>query len=257
MAGAAQVPRIQSVDNNWHEEDDVIVTDQAVGLPEIGSFTLYNITPPMKEKEELEMWIDKAERILQTHNLHNLINKSIPRPMKNNPDGQKWKTLSKQVRSWPANSFGRDLLYEVYARGDRTGFADEFKEELKEHMEGERHGALKIAMTNFRKTTRSQFSKREQFLNVLKCRYQRLSDLKGGIPPLYAKHIMLSELTEALELETFVLAKDNELNAVRNPVEDITSTDFYRYSRAIWNYIIPMNAESPDLIYSTIPTRRD
>lgn len=68
---------------------------------------------------------------------------------------------------------------------------------------------------------------------------------------------MLSELTEALELETFILAKDNESNAVRNPVEDITITDFYRYSRAIWNYIIPMNAESPDLIYSTIPTRRD
>jgi hypothetical protein len=56
------------------------------------------------------MWIDKAERILQTHNLHNLINKSIPRPMKNNPDGQKWKTLSKQVRSWPANSFGRQKV---------------------------------------------------------------------------------------------------------------------------------------------------
>jgi hypothetical protein len=34
---------------------DVIVTDQAFGLPEIGSFTLYNITPPMKEREELEM----------------------------------------------------------------------------------------------------------------------------------------------------------------------------------------------------------
>ncbi|OQE31087.1 hypothetical protein PENFLA_c002G06392 [Penicillium flavigenum] len=30
MAGAAQVPKTQSADNNsWHEEDDVIVTDQA------------------------------------------------------------------------------------------------------------------------------------------------------------------------------------------------------------------------------------
>ncbi|KAJ5046015.1 hypothetical protein NUH16_002840 [Penicillium rubens] len=140
----------------------------------------------MKEREELEMWIEKVERILQTHKPHNLINKSIPRPMRNNPDGQKWKTLSKQATSWLGNRLGRDLLHEVYARGDRTGFADEFMEELKKHMEGERHGALKIAMTNFRKTTRSQFSTREQFLNVLKCRYQRLSDLKGVIPPLCA-----------------------------------------------------------------------
>jgi hypothetical protein len=55
---------------------------------------------------------------------------------------------------------------------------------------------------------------------------------------------MFSGLMEVPELETFILAKRNELDAVRNPVEDITSTDFYRYSRAIWNYIIPMNAES-------------
>jgi hypothetical protein len=110
MAGAAPVPESQSADNNnWHEEDDAIVTDQAVGLPDIGSFTLHNITPPMKEREELDAWIDKVERILQTHNLQNLINKSIPRPMRNNPDGQKWKTLSNQVKRWLASSLDRDL----------------------------------------------------------------------------------------------------------------------------------------------------
>lgn len=36
------------------------------------------------------------------------------------------------------------------------------------------------------------------------------------------------------ELESFILVKDDELNAVRNPVKDIISTDFYQYSRAIW-----------------------
>jgi hypothetical protein len=39
-----------------------ILSTLAFGLPEIGSFTLYNITPPMKEREELEMWIEKVER---------------------------------------------------------------------------------------------------------------------------------------------------------------------------------------------------
>jgi hypothetical protein len=113
-------------------------------------------------------------------------------------------------------------------------------EGLKKHMQGERHGALKIAMTDFHQTTRSQFSTSEQFVNALKCRYHRLADLQGGIPPFYALHIMFSELMEVSELKTFILAKDDELNAVRNPVEDITSADFYRYSREIWNYVMPI-----------------
>ncbi|CAP92157.1 hypothetical protein PCH_Pc13g10880 [Penicillium rubens Wisconsin 54-1255] len=173
------------------------------------------------------MWIEKVERILQTHKPHNLINKSIPRPMRNNPDGQKWKTLSKQATSWLGNRLGRDLLHEVYARGDRTGFADEFMEELKKHMEGERHVLNKGAVPQCSQMPVSKIVRPQRSNTTIMC---------------FA--IMFSGLMEVPELETFILAKRNELDAVRNPVEDITSTDFYRYSRAIWNYIIPMNAES-------------
>ncbi|KAJ5456912.1 hypothetical protein N7530_012186 [Penicillium desertorum] len=39
---------------DWHAKRDAIVKDQAVDLPEIGSFNLYKITPPLKERTELD-----------------------------------------------------------------------------------------------------------------------------------------------------------------------------------------------------------
>lgn len=228
--------------NNWYEEEGVAVADQSVGLPEIGSFKLYKITPLLKEREELNMWIEKVEKILQSHNLHNLINNSIPWPMRRNPNGQKWKTLSKQVRSWLSDSMENDLLQEINSPGNHINFADEFMEEIKKHMKGEGHGALKAAMTKFRTISRNQFSTSEEFINALKARYRTLSDLEGNMPPYYALQTMLLELMEVPELKSFIVVKDNELNAVENPVKDITIIDFYRYSTAIQDYIRFTNA---------------
>ncbi|KAJ5521539.1 transcriptional regulator family: Centromere protein B DNA-binding region [Penicillium freii] len=42
-----------------------------------GTFTLFKITPPLKNKEDLDNWLDKVEKILESHNLHNLIKKDV------------------------------------------------------------------------------------------------------------------------------------------------------------------------------------
>ncbi|KAJ5922674.1 hypothetical protein N7516_010377 [Penicillium verrucosum] len=73
--------------NNWHDEEDVLVIDQAVGLPDVGTFNLYKITPPLKEREDLDKWIDKVEKILESHNLYNLVKRSIPWPSRRDPNG--------------------------------------------------------------------------------------------------------------------------------------------------------------------------
>ncbi|KOS47412.1 hypothetical protein ACN38_g1599 [Penicillium nordicum] len=51
--------------NNWHDEEDVLVNDQAVGLPDVGTYNLYKITPPHKEREDLDKWIDKVDAAVQ------------------------------------------------------------------------------------------------------------------------------------------------------------------------------------------------
>jgi hypothetical protein len=67
----------QPVDRDWYAKQDVIVADQSVGLPEVGSFNLYKLTPPLKERTDFDNWMDQVEKVLRSHKLHNLINTDI------------------------------------------------------------------------------------------------------------------------------------------------------------------------------------
>ncbi|KAJ5922444.1 hypothetical protein N7516_010147 [Penicillium verrucosum] len=78
-----------SDNNNWHDEEDMLDHDK---------------------------WIDKVEKTLESHNLHNLIKRSIPWPNRRDPNSQKWKTLSKQVRTWMSSSIDSDLMEEINGR---------------------------------------------------------------------------------------------------------------------------------------------
>ncbi|KAJ5878380.1 hypothetical protein N7455_001845 [Penicillium solitum] len=215
MATSGSQAQLPPDDNNWYDEEDVLVTDQAVGLLDVGTFNLYKITPPLKRSEDLDKWSHKVEKILELHNLHNLINKSIPWPSRRDPNGQKWKTLSKQVRTWLSSSIDGDLMEDINGRGNPVTFADELIEEIRKQMKDEGHGALKAAMRNFRTISRKQFSSSEEFITSMKATYK-----------------------------TFIIVKDNELNAIENPATTITIIDFHRYSTAIQDYIKFTNADS-------------
>ncbi|OQE24192.1 hypothetical protein PENFLA_c010G03600 [Penicillium flavigenum] len=241
---AAVQPTNRNPNRDWHAKQDVAVADQAVDLPEIGSLNLYKITPPLKERTDLDMWIDQVEKTLRSHKLHNLVNKEIPWPVVDDPNGDKWRTLSLQVRIWLSSSIDHGLMQEINGRGNATDFADELFDEIKKHMKGEGHGALKAAMNSFRKISRTQFATSEDFIHALKLRYKTLCDLEGRIPPYYALQSMLSELIEVPELSIFIIVKDNELSAVQDPVHNITTIDFYRYSTAILDFIKSSNADS-------------
>ncbi|KAJ5120431.1 uncharacterized protein N7515_009819 [Penicillium bovifimosum] len=225
------------------DRQDTIVEDQGVDLPDIGSFNPDTITPPLKHRVDLHAWINKAERTLRGHNLHNLINTNIPWPYPSDPNVEKWRSLSLQVREWLSSSMDPALLQEIEARGTPTDFADDFIAEVKKHMKSQTHGALKAAVHSFRKLSRSQFTTSEEFLRTLKRQYRAICALNGNLPPYYPLEAMLSELAEIPELSVFILVKDNELNAIEDPVETITINDFYRYSTAILDYIKSRNAD--------------
>ncbi|CRL28833.1 unnamed protein product [Penicillium camemberti] len=78
MATSQSQAQLPPNDRNWYDKEDVAVTDQSVGLPVIGTFNLYKITLPLKHREDLDNWIDTVEKILEGHNLQNLIKKSVP-----------------------------------------------------------------------------------------------------------------------------------------------------------------------------------
>ena len=82
-AATAQPP----YNRNWYDEEDVILADQLVGLPDIGTFTLFKITPLLKNKEDLDNWLDKVEKILESYNLYNLIKKDVLWPYRDSENG--------------------------------------------------------------------------------------------------------------------------------------------------------------------------
>ncbi|KAJ9489623.1 hypothetical protein VN97_g3650 [Penicillium thymicola] len=124
-----------------------------------------------------------------------------------------------------SSSLDSDLMEEDNGRGNPITFIDELMKEIRKHMKGEGHGALKAAMTAFRTISRKKFSSSDEFIVSMKAIYKTLVDLKSGIPPYYALQTMLIELMEVPELNSFIVVKDNELNAIENPVTMITMID--------------------------------
>ncbi|KAJ5788450.1 hypothetical protein N7457_003440 [Penicillium paradoxum] len=223
--------------SDWKEVIHAPVENQAVNLPELGSFILDKITPPLKEREDANEWIDKAEKILDSHNLHHLINCAVPWPKRNNPDGKKWMTLSKQVRAWLSASLDNEVMQEIRLRGNDIHFADEFMDEIHKHMKRDSHTAQRMAVKAFRTTSRSQFSSNLEFIRAVKRRYRAINDAKGEIPAYFALEIILEELDSVPEMKTFLDIKSNELNALKNPMVEITTVDLYQYAASIEDYI--------------------
>lgn len=52
MATSESQAQLPPDDNKWYDEY-VLVSDRSVGLPEVGTFNLYKITPPLKERVSL------------------------------------------------------------------------------------------------------------------------------------------------------------------------------------------------------------
>ncbi|KAJ5033942.1 hypothetical protein NUH16_005360 [Penicillium rubens] len=98
MAGSSsQQAAIQLDDSrDWKSKRRIVVDNQGVDLPKLGSFNLYKLTPPLKERADLYIWMDQVDKVLRGHKLHNLINNNIPWSMLRDPNGDEWETLSLQ-----------------------------------------------------------------------------------------------------------------------------------------------------------------
>jgi hypothetical protein len=52
---------------DWKSLRSAVADNQAVDLSELGSFNLYKLTPPLKERADLDIWIDQVDKVLQGH----------------------------------------------------------------------------------------------------------------------------------------------------------------------------------------------
>ncbi|KAJ5971829.1 uncharacterized protein N7479_001747 [Penicillium vulpinum] len=224
-----------AIGKNWDAIEDTDQTtasgDQSNGLPEIGSFVLYKIEPPLKEKEDFDEWYDTVTRILEGHSLHRLIDKNIERPDTDSEDAEKWMKLSIQVRAWLRHSIDSDVVKDITSTGQRTKWADDFMYQCKLQMRGEGHGALGAAMLRFLRTKRDEFSTNSEFITGLKSRYITANELKAGLSPYLAIVMMVDQLQEIPELRASIDIKENELKTIKDPATTMTVSDFFTYCK--------------------------
>jgi hypothetical protein len=92
-------------------------------------------------------------------------------------------------------------------------------------------------MMDFMGIKRVQFPSTEAFINELRRRFRRYSDL-GGLPmPYSALAIMLRELGHIPKLDLFILGKEDEVSGVVNPAEAVTVWDFYGCCEEIIGFV--------------------
>lgn len=92
---------------------------------------------------------------------------------------------------------------------------------------------------------RVQFPSTEAFINELRRRFRRYSDL-GGLPtPYSALAIMLRELGHIPKLDLFILGKEEEVSRVLNPAEVVTVWDFYGCCEEIIRFVKGNDADLP------------
>lgn len=71
---------------------------QASNLPRRFDSTLPRVKP-LKGMPDYDIWLFKVETTLQQHNLHELIDSTIPRPSDTDPKHEHWRKLSKLVKT--------------------------------------------------------------------------------------------------------------------------------------------------------------
>ena len=150
-AATAQPP----YNRNQYNKEDVIPADQSVGLPNIGTFTLFKITSLLKNKEDLDNQLDKIEKILESYNLYNLIKKDVLQPYRDSENSQKQKTISKQVYTQLLGSIDNKLIQKLNSQDNKITFANEFVNKLKKLIKDKDYRALKIVITKFKTILRS------------------------------------------------------------------------------------------------------
>ncbi|KAJ5039433.1 hypothetical protein EN45_020090 [Penicillium chrysogenum] len=58
FSAAADTAHLGDDSNDWKALRTSVVANQSVDLPKLGSFNLYKLTPPLKERADLDSWID-------------------------------------------------------------------------------------------------------------------------------------------------------------------------------------------------------
>jgi hypothetical protein len=108
---------------------DQIAETQGDRLPSEFNKDLMRVDP-LTSKSDFDLWSQMVKQILQQHDIEDLIDKTIPRPLPGTQYYPRWRAISKSVATWLINSISKDIFRNVFNSQKLFSFADEAYESI-------------------------------------------------------------------------------------------------------------------------------
>jgi hypothetical protein len=190
--------------------------DQSVDLPLHGSFNLSNIAPLLASEADYDSWLGKIEKTLRVHNVHQLIDTSVPKPLNTSPNAKNWYQLSLQVREWLTTCIEPELVHAVNRRGQPVNFADDFMRELKLQIKCEGHHVMRTAAFELLLLGIGDFTV-TQFITEFRQKFETARGLDTHISPWLALTFLLEELKRVPQMREIIQRQHEGLFAMEEP----------------------------------------
>jgi hypothetical protein len=165
------------------------------------------------------------------HNLHRLIDSTIPRPYKDSPNARQWQQMSIEVRNWIAWTIDQILVRMIVKELPRAQLADEFMMGadvfLKQFNRSppEHYEDISSVLFKFIQCERSDYPTGRAFVYGIMEKYTHTLNMKLGIPPFVPMLILLAEI-EGDVGKAFVNVRYERLEKMDNIVQDVTKGYF-------------------------------
>jgi len=114
-------------DLNWElvQKDSIAEGNQATDLPERNPVALPTVSLSLDHNVRFHDSHAEVVKALRSYNLHRLIDSSIERRLRSDPNAEKWFRLSLQVGRWMMGSTQSIVAREFLLRGCDVEFADD------------------------------------------------------------------------------------------------------------------------------------
>ncbi|KAJ5171956.1 hypothetical protein N7492_004549 [Penicillium capsulatum] len=179
---------------DWSTLPDNVPCDQASGLPEPPQVSLARLTVTLERTIDFEAWIKSVTQTLKSYGLQNLIDLSVPRPKKLDPNADKWLHLSRTVQKWLEEAVSPELMRKIKASGKRVDLADEFVDQARRVFQGLEVNTDMEKIVTLLSIRRSDFARTDDFVCRFRDKYLEVHEGGIGITPYLAVLMLLEQL---------------------------------------------------------------
>lgn len=166
------------------------------------------IIDPLQGRSDYNLWAAMTKKVLEQHDLEDLVDSTIDRPPTGHEKYEAWKSQSKSVSTWLVTIISKEIFSGLFSGHWKWKYADEAFDAIKTIVMGHGHNTAHIIVTQALDTRRSQFGTVEHYVNAFKTRVQEANRVTNAT--IILPWTACSMLLKGLEPEFPAWAKINQ-----------------------------------------------